>query len=378
MAIKPTSDPDVIKSNSNPGCMALFGLPFFLAGCAVIVGVFLAGESGEGEGLPWFVGIPFGGIFATVGALFLFGRWGIIVNRRAKTIVKWWGLLIPMYSKSDSLEGVNHVSITSETRRSSSKHGSRTYTVYPVRLQGGGKKIDIEEPRETNEARARGEALAKFLQVELHDRSSGELVQRAADELDLSLRDLAKRRGEVAELPQQPTTMDSAVTVENETATIDIPAPGLRLQFVIPLVMSLIIPALVCAFFLPAVLGMNMPPLIMLIFGGFIGVFFVLLPLVTLGGGALRSAFTRERVIASPELLRVERGWLRTFGKEIPANELEELTVGKGKRRRNMPFSGLGNPVVARSDRLELRFGQHLDRREAEYVCALVKAVLTA
>ena len=70
---------------------------------------------------------------------------------------------------------------------------------------------------------------------------------------------------------------------------------------------------------------------------------------------------------------------LRKRVTEIPADELEELQVAEaGAVVRKETGAPRGPVVVARSDRATVQFGLGLAPEELEYICALVKRVVTA
>ena len=194
-------DPNRLSIKRGGGCLILFGLPFLSAGIAVIVAA-LSGAMGseDGSAAPLVFVIPFGLVFASVGAGIMFGRAGIEIDLTARTITTWWGLMVPFKSRTLPLERAKIVSINREVRRSKNS----TYTVYPVRIEGFEKAIDIEEPRNYADARRRAEEIAKFMNLGVEDSTSGKKVVREAGTLDESLRERAERTGEDLKMPEAP------------------------------------------------------------------------------------------------------------------------------------------------------------------------------
>jgi len=389
MPIQRADDPDRLQFRSGGGCLCLFGLPFFCVGLFVMLAsVGLLG--GKGGGPPWIFGIPFGGIFACVGAGFLFGRAGIVLDRRESRATSWWGLLVPMRRRERPLAEFGRVTISREVRRSKNS----TYTVYPVRLacgapgagtadgyeaDAGGGPLDLEEPRTFEKARAMAEEVAKFLSLPVEDRSGDQVHVRQVDELDLSLREQVRARGEELQMPEAPAGLRCTVRPEGDALVIEIPAPGMTLPYLVQAVAGLVFPGIVCGVFLLPMLADDMPLAPRLFFMGFIGVIFVLGPILMISVPALRGAKRWERVTASPRAIVVEwPGLLGLAREEMPADELAELLVGgRGRGADFGQLFGGGSAVIARSDKKSLQFGGHLRRDEADYVRALIAAVVT-
>jgi len=383
-----TDDPDVIEYKSGGGCLMLFGLPFLLAGLFVMASTLLPGkyqpkDSDTGKPMPIYFAIPFGGVFALVGAGLMFGRAGKRIDRRAGTATTWWGLLVPFRTKTYPLSDFEKVTITREVRRSKNS----SYTVYPVRTAGASvKSVTIEEPRSEDKARALGEEVAKFLGLPLHDSSTGAVIIRAAEELDESLRDRARRTGERVEVGDPPADRRSTQSVLGDTLTFDIPPPGFRAVLLIPIAVGIGIAVFVSVLFLVPILSEEkMPLFVKLIFCGFLGVFFIALPLVAIAGGALSAARTATQVAVSPHELRVTtKGLMFTRTAAIPSSELEELEVAaasrasKGGPRAAFSAMGGGNVLIARSDNATLSFGAGLSLEELRWMRAVIWNVVTA
>ena len=81
-------DPDRYSVKRGGGCLMLFGLPFFAAGVGIIIAA-LAGamDNESGEPAPLYFVIPFGLVFASVGAGLMFGRAGVDLDSRSRTII---------------------------------------------------------------------------------------------------------------------------------------------------------------------------------------------------------------------------------------------------------------------------------------------------
>jgi hypothetical protein len=380
-----SDDPDRMVFRSGGGCVSIFGLPFLLVGLAVLTSPLWGPmkEKGSDEPAPLYFVIPFGLVFASVGAGLVLGRAGKNIDRREGAVTTWWGLLVPFKTTTRPIEDFSKVTIAREVRRSKNS----TYTVYPVRMASDeGKDIKLEEPRDMGKARAVAEEAAKFLEIPLADRSSGTERVRDAAELDESLRERARRTGQRAEVPDQPADARSAHSVVGDSLVFDIPPPGFSARHYLAMAVGLIMPIFVIAVFLGPILGEEkMPTGVKMVFVAFLGVFFILLPLLVTWGGALSSARTRTQVEVSPGQLRVSRtGLIRTKTAAIPTDELEELDLvsksatRSSSRKMAEAFSAGHELIEARSDQESVRFGQGLSRSELEWMKAVIQGVVTA
>ena len=385
---------DVMEMKKGGGCLILFGLPFLLAGLFVMIAS-LGVLPIKGDKPPLFFGIPFGAIFAAVGGAFVFGRGGVTIDTANKAVTSWWGALGLRKKTERPLDDFNRVTINKEVRRSKNS----TYTVYPVRLSGEGKPINIEEPRDYKSARATAEELAKFVGKGILDTSSGEAVERDLESLDESLRDRARRTGETIEVPEMPPNMKSKCSVEGRQMVVEIPAEGLRPVMLLLLAVPLVIAAVVfLSFIMPLLDEKGMPDTFRYVMIGFISVFFILIPVLLIGGKMLSGVRGGTQVVASPDGLRIEQ---RTaFSKkvtEIPAVELEELLcpVARAPAEAQRDLDGSDMPqaakglllalaqgakggIIARSDQQIVEFGAGLPANELRWIHAVLTKILTA
>ena len=384
---------DVLEARRGGGPLMLFGLPFFLAGLFVML-LSLGLIPLKGGGPPWFIGVPFGAVFATVGGAFLFGRAGISIDTAGHTVTTWWGALGFRKNTVHDLDAIEHVTLRKEVRRSKNS----TYTVYPVRLAGLEKPIGIEGPRDYKEARALAEETAKFIGKNILDSSSGEEVERDVEGLDESLRERARRTAEIVEMPDAPENMRSECRIEGRQIIVDLPAGGFNPATRVMLVMGLVIPVFVLLVFVrPILKEAGMPTPIKYILVGFITLFFIIGPLVmmfTKGLGASRSS---TRIIASPDCLQHERKGL-VFKKvtQIPADELEELVLPGGGNlneaeqaidQSQAPDAAKAilkslarsrkRGIIARSDKISLEFGNELPAEELRWIHSVIAKMMT-
>ena len=279
----------------------IFGLPFFLVGMYILLGALevLPIEIDPNQPRIFFIG--FGVIFASVGAALIFGRAGLTIDKSTNRLIKWWGLGVPMKTKEYNLSLYDRIAIDRERRKS----GKSSRTVYPVRLQGSGgfETVEYAAPSDYQEARRIGEELAKFLDVNLEDSSSGKRVIRRPDALDESLRDTLQRTREKPEMLGIPYTMRSQILEEDHSVRIEIPPLGFKMIHLLHVVPGLILATCVLLFFLRPFLSLPAPDFVRLIFSAVIMVFFVFAPIGVSFGHALGKAYRSYRITASPQLL---------------------------------------------------------------------------
>jgi len=406
------------------GCLILFGLPFFLAGGLIIVAA-LGYIPMEGEPPPLIVMIPFGSIFALVGLGFMLGRSGVTIDAGQETIVKWYGLIVPMKTSVYRFDQYNRVILRKEIR----KNKNSTTTFYPVGLEGDNvDEFVVTSPTDYQEARSKAERVAKLMKFSIADRSSGGEVVRDYDKLDESIRDHAKRTGEVVELPYRPANMRSKVVSDQYgMVAIDIPPPGFTLMHKLQLAAPLIFISFFILFFLQPLgkllFSEGTEPLLLIIVC-IVAALFLLIPILLVLRKILPKTRKSCRIKATRDMLTVEKNFLgKKKVTEIPARELEELEMGKaflppgvakiadgsyeldgaaltedGARPDGFPMSGKqelksgttsnalmsfvlklipGPEITARSDRVTVQFGKGLDINELRYIHAAIKKVLT-
>lgn len=404
-------DPDVLQVKQGGGCLTLFGLPFFLAGLFVLqIPLGLIPVKSEGGAGTMIVTFLFGLVFAAVGAGLVFGRSGVIVNRRMGKVFKWWGLLVPMKRAEYPIGLFQRVSLSRKAGDSDSPD------TYPVTLEDGEgqTKVVIVRPAAYLEAHRAAEELAKLLSMPLEDTSSGEKVVREVDRIDESLRERAKRtREDLGSLPPAPPNTRTKIEQTGDGIILVIASPAGGLFLYLPLVFALLFAAFVANFFIRGLLELPGPPMVRYGFILFITIFFVLAPVGSALARLRKASRSHTKVTATRAMLRVEEV---SSGKakvtEIPVDELEELLLptwrsvlqnakmtGSGKRR--MPnFEGdtgiprlpdgrpvprflsslmkfVGSPgITAVSDKATVTFGKGLPEGELAYLYALVRNAL--
>ena len=381
MRILPTALSHRLELRGGGGAVALFGLPFLLAGLFVM---------GLGSGLvpaqngpPAAVGLLFGAVFAGVGAVLVFGRSGCVLDTRHGTVTRWWGLLGPWWRRERSLAELDRVTMTREVRRSDKS----TYTVFPVRLAGNGEAVTLAESRKEETARKLAEDVAKFLGFPLADSSTGAEVVREADSLDASVRERAVLAGSPELLPERPADLRCRIRRKADAVMIEIPAAGGHPVAAL-LTIMLFVPALGVLGFVYTVFrrsggeGRFLVPVLACSATALVVMLLVVRKRVLRMGGPTRV------IVSARDGVQVTNARGRTT--TIPAEELEEVVVPQMPPEliaqqaqmpafvvRLMTAAAAGKlAIIARSDRETLRFGGHLAAPEREYVGALIRYVL--
>ncbi len=402
-------DPGIFKLRSEThGCLVLFGAPFLFVGVWVIAGAagVIPMETPE-EPLQHALMYPFGTVFVLIGLGLMLGRRGLVIDRRRRMAVSWFGLVVPMKITEHRLDELQRVAVR---RESHSSNGSRTI-VFPVRLEGpGGKTLEIEKSQDYQRSRQLAEDVAKHLALPLSDWSSGEEVVREAAHLDESIREQVQRTGEQIELPSPPPAVRSAISQRAGAVSIDIPAEGLGFRDFAESGVTAVFIITASIFFGGILIKMPIPNQLRIALLVFFLVVFVVLPLVLVTTKIKKRKTQTTRVTVSPTKLTVVHGKMAS---EIPAHELEELSItghDLGRAMTELPDGRLrldrtpadgrpsqpqvigagsagllrtlarfapGNLVQARSDSTTITFGRGLDLAELVYLHALVKKVLT-
>ena len=403
--LKQTQDPNVLKSRNGGGCVSVFGLPFLGVGLFVMFVLPSGLIPVEGDAPPLAFILLFGGIFAAVGTGLVFGRSGVVVDRRNGTVLKWYGLLAPMIRKEFRIHGYDTVGVTKERRQSKNS----SYDVYPIKLRGQNyPDILIEEPREYEEARSSSEALARLLHLTVADSSSGAEVVRDPDRLDESVRDQTRRAGERISLADAPLQMKCYVSEQMEGLCVEIPPAGIHGLHFLMLgfggLITVIIGASMGGEVIRGFRAAQSDPFELIFPCVMLAI--MCIPIIGILGAVIGQSRKRYTVMASRAMLRVETRTL--LGKkivEIPGPELEEFEIsgstplsmigadgadspevqeymrhGSGQDDRNaekvlnlvMRFLP-GAYITARSDRTTLNFGQGLAQKELLYIHSLIK-----
>lgn len=413
-------DPDVMTDKSGGGCLVVIALFILLNGISLMYG--FSGRAFFQLQLPRLtMWIAFGGVLTLIGALLLFCRRTVIIDRRRMVLVRRWSILTTISEKEIPLGGDCEVTLTSEIRRSKNS----TYTVYPVRIKHNvSETMDMEVHQHYEDARNVAESLCRFLRVPLADSSTGTLIVREGDKIDESIRSQARRRSEETELPVPPTEMKSQVRQEGGGVVVEIPVFGSPYAALVQKIIFWVILAFILFPLGNVFSRISSIRNIWVYVAAAIIIYFVFRSMRRKFQAMRSAAPAMCRVIANSQVFRFEeevrQGAAR--GEEIPAEEIEEIQLVEresleleelpdgGARIKSVPEdtasggpgtgSGLqgrevgprtagllarlnaarssSSRIVVRSDKKTIEFGMGLSKEELRYLLAVVKKALTS
>lgn len=375
----------LLRRRSSSLQMILLGLPFLLVGIAIAVAPFWATMAEPPA--QWSTTVPFGGFFVAIGALLMFARAQVTINRPRGIVTKGWGLLAPFYRISRPLSEFDRVTLSTEFRRT--KRGS--HSIHPVRLEGGGKPVTCETTRELEVARASAAEIAGFLELPLVDLTGPAPVVATADgRVEEGVPPTtAKQALEKWDLSKPPAGMETQYHAEGRALVFDIPprgiGPGAAALGVLGLLGAIGVAAGGPAFLLrfPDVhIGVRL----------FVSAFLALwaaLAIFYLARDLFLARSTRVRVMVDPEYIRIEkRSALRTRVAEIPVFRYQGTVVGVGSLSADgrFPLASRGGKSISPkspkgihvfSDHGEVAFGAHLAPEELQWLCAAIEKTIT-
>ena len=389
------TSPYTLELRESSGCMAAFGLPFFLAGIFMIASLtrLIPYEATPGgKWTPVVLGLM-SLVFLAVGGILLFGRRWFTVDIGNGSVIRQQGLLIPMRREERRLNEFTAVVLAFDRGDSDSPER------YPVRLRASsGKDFVISTPAQFGESRNQAEFLSRFLRLPLADATTDHETLVTPERASDSLRDRLRSGGEEFGPSTPPLGMLSEVAQSPGEARIIIRNPR---------------------FPLAGVLGTFAPVVILLILlPGFRGVFarnqstrgvqivflaFVLIPGIPfMVGGVNLIVGSRRRkttVTASREGLLIERrsAW-RTRTERVSASDILDLdcstfdgaleSVRAPSQFQAVPgataariFSALrtivfNKGIVVKCRQEIIAFGEGLSTRELEYLKSVLRKAL--
>ncbi len=364
-------DPNKLEFRSGGGCLMLFGLPFFLAGMAVIVGSILSVGK---EGFAALIGIPFGGLFALIGGGLMFGRSSTTFDKRTGKLTSWSGALGIGSTTEYKLEEIKIVTLSKEVRGS----GKNRRTVYPVKLEGLPEPFELEASFNANDGRSLAEDVAKFLDLAMKDTSAGAEVIREAGTLDFSIRQRFEADGYVPELAPKPSNAKATHTAMGTTHKIHIPATGFHVGHYIQIGIGVFIGGFMGLGMIPVFLEGDMPTGLRLVIVAVFGLF-AAIPFLAVSGSAFSSAKSVTDIEVTPMKLIVNtKGLISTSRQEMAANDMEELEIAgrpTGGRPNVIAFFG-GRSIMARSDEKTIAFGSGLSDEELDWLISIVEVAV--
>lgn len=217
--------PDRLEVKEGGGCLALFGVPFLAAGIFVALiaaRIVPVKNAADVPAWAWPLILLMGLAFVAVGGGLVLGRRWTILDAGRGTILKQWGLLVPMRGETHSLADYDAVVVRFEAGDSDSADR------YPVllRAKGGGADLALQSATQYGESREAAAAIAKFLRLPLVDAATTHESVLAADLADAPFPEQppgADLRGD----SPRPLRMQSQVRESSRTLEIILPGhPG--------------------------------------------------------------------------------------------------------------------------------------------------------
>lgn len=275
---------DILELKSGGGCLALFGLPFFLAGVFLLLATVQIVPFSNANEMPWWSWLILGFMglaFSAVGAALVFGRSWISLNRRTGSVTIARGLLLPIWTSVYAISDYNSIELRLQTGDSDS---ADSYTLW---LIGGEKELKLYSNIDYGSAVTEGTKLSEFCSLSLVDKTSDHPQILTAGAKPIS------EPGEQTESrkPLRPKFLTCLVEENKDELVISAPAKsnliGVLIQLGFALAIILFVLRPLSGFFIRT----STPSAVGNVFLGFIIVFFVAIPLVT----ALGKLFNAKR-----------------------------------------------------------------------------------
>jgi hypothetical protein len=299
--------PGRLEIREGGGCLALFGLPFFLTGIFMILTSFgIVTMRSDGEAVTRAAAFGLGVVFTFVGALLVFGRGITSIDVGQHVVTKQWRVLLPVRRWTYQLG--DYTTVTLAFVRGDSDSADK----YPIGLKGTTvAPLPLCRPTQYAEARQCAAAVARHLGLDIEDTSTDHPARVTSSEVDATLQDRL-RATTTAAAPARPSVMASDVSDGGGSLRITIPMPPLHPVLAI----GGLFPAAAATGIL-AWLGFFSTPrplaLIEWIFFSLLFVGFGVLPAASVVSRWLRSRVGRTIVTVTPQELRVQaRGIFRT------------------------------------------------------------------
>lgn len=375
-----TSNPDILMTRRGGGLAMVFGVTFLLTGLLII------GLSFKVTGdIPWYVPAAFGTVFLLLGMAMTFGRNGIVIDRRKRTMVHWFGLMVPMKKTPYRLDKYDHISIRKDIHHAE----KRLYNVYPVAIRSRLDRVRgliFHEPADYIQARNEAKKLATFLGLPIIDVASGEEIVREPGRLDETFQQKEKKIGGRSRSFSPPPVMIARIR-EKEKLVIEIPPRRLSGKE-IKRVVSLVVIGFAS---LVVIVGFenlkNLRGAQLLVYGP------VAMAIILFAVSPVRRAKKSWRITVSGKSLKVEE--LGSGSKKntvIPNNELQDLVMGDpvshGGQGRELSagrkiladlIEGPGKKAItASSDKATVTFGHGVEERELDYLYQLIRKRIIA
>ncbi len=374
----------LLEMKSGGGCVSLFGLPFFFAGLFMIListGVLPLSNRDEvpfwGMLILAFMGI----IFGTVGGGLVFARQWHTIDRRQMRLWISRGLLKPMRSSYHELHDFEEVRIRYE------KGDSDTADAYPIVLIStkGLPELKLSSATSYGQARSQAILIGEFLSFHVSDASTENLQS-----LEEPLQPQKK-----TDLPPYPAREDFELKEGPEGLYLGLLPRRLHKARMLFGCLPLLLFLLFARGFVGILWSAGTPAVVRIGFLSFFGFFFILLPLIEMLRGQLRTGKAVQTLRISKNGLELKDRlakkslnlrWDQIFGVDLssPEAKLHNATDGKtGVDPASIPrwipklvrYVGSGALIIKAADELH-HIGSGLPEDQLVYLHAVISNAL--
>jgi hypothetical protein len=318
--------PERLQFREGGGCLSLFGVPFFLAGLFLLAtagGAIPMGDPGDlgawGRPLLGLMGV----VFTSVGGGLVFGRQWTTLDVAERSAAKSWGMLVPFKAQARQLDGFTRVTIGFEAGDSDSADH------FPVALKArSGPDFVLCKLTDYAEARQCAAEAARHLSFTLEDASGDHAVAVDPAHADRPLRDNA-RHGRTSP-PPRPAAARSEVHHETTGVCIVIPHRRLSHLGLLFVVLPLAIPVVFVPWLWNFFQQTRTPDAVGIAFLGMFGVFFGVLPAMTIVNGIMRARHGHIEVRVSHEgvTVRERSAWRTRTLASVAAGDILDVDFG--------------------------------------------------
>jgi hypothetical protein len=381
-----SSDP-LLELKKGGGCMSLFGVPFFGAGLFMLLISLRVVPISNASELPWWAWLILAGmgiIFTGVGGVLVFGREWITVDNRQMRVWIAKGLIVPLRSSYYELQDFNSVCLSYVAG------DSDTSDSYPIALVSsrGLPDLVLLSVLTYGEARKQALLLGEFLSYPITDCTTGN-PQDMQDQVEMP---------QVVQRPPAPVTSRIELTETNDELFISIRHPGMTTARLLMGFIPFTIFMLFSYRFIGLLFSRGTPWMVRVIFLGFIGIFFVLIPLIGLLKRVLRRGSADSSMKISSQGIQLQDmasgkklswTWSELFGVDFSSMEstLQRGPQGRGHRAQFDPakipnwamklalLSGSRGLIIKAADGFHY-FGRGLRDEELSYLHAIVNEAI--
>jgi len=269
--------PDKLEMKKGGGCIGCFGAPFFLAGLFIMLMSLQIIPVSNAKDIPWWSWILMlfmGLVFTAVGAGLIFGRNWISINKTNRRIWIAWGLLKPMRGTEYQLDNYKTVALNFKAG------DSDTADSYPVVLKTDNATAELEMSSSGTYGTSLTQAmlLSSFLHLPLEDNSTDHSSTLMPESIAASQKPVLQEKA--PEISSQPEIMRTKIIEDGNSLKIRLPGPAFSAINLIGLVFPVFVILLFVIPLLSFFQNTHTPPYVQYFFIGFIGLFFILLPIL--------------------------------------------------------------------------------------------------